>query len=86
MNGTASTHFRILALDSGGIKGAFTAAVLVAGKTTRLRGQDRFDMITGTSTGGILAIGLGWGCAGERFWISARTSASSRISSRRRPQ
>ncbi|MGH8520793.1 MAG: CBASS cGAMP-activated phospholipase [Gammaproteobacteria bacterium] len=57
----ATVHpFRILALDGGGIKGTFTAAVLAAWeRDTGLRVVDRFDLIAGTSTGGILAIGLG---------------------------
>jgi len=60
--------FRILALDGGGIKGAFTAAVLAAWeKDTNLQVQDHFDLITGTSTGGILAIGLGLGLSGEKM-------------------
>ncbi|WP_277983574.1 CBASS cGAMP-activated phospholipase [Sphingomonas faeni] len=54
--------FRILALDGGGIKGAFTAAVLASLEAkTGKRASDHFDLITGTSTGGILAIGLGLG-------------------------
>jgi predicted acylesterase/phospholipase RssA len=56
------TSFRILALDGGGIKGTFTAAVLAQLQT--LSGQPvgpHFDLIAGTSTGGILAIGLGLG-------------------------
>ena len=54
--------FRILALDGGGIKGAFTAAALATlEKETGLKAVDHFDLITGTSTGGILAIGLGLG-------------------------
>jgi len=54
--------FRILALDGGGIKGAFTASVLAT--LEELLGDsvsEQFDMIAGTSTGGILAIGLGMG-------------------------
>lgn len=54
--------FRILSLDGGGIKGTFTASVLT--KLEEDTGQaivDHFDLITGTSTGGILAIGLGLG-------------------------
>ena len=60
--------FRILALDGGGIKGAFTAAVLAAWEQdTSLRVQDHFDLITGTSTGGILAIGLGLGLSAREM-------------------
>jgi uncharacterized protein len=54
--------YRILSLDGGGIKGTFTAAVLAAlEEATGLAVVDHFDLITGTSTGGILAIGLGLG-------------------------
>jgi len=54
--------FRILSLDGGGIRGAFTAAVLAHWEeSTGLRIADHFDLIAGTSTGGILAIGLGLG-------------------------
>lgn len=54
--------FRILSLDGGGIKGTFTAAVLAAWeKDTGLRVAEHFDLIAGTSTGGLLAIGLGLG-------------------------
>ena len=52
--------FRILCLDGGGIRGAFTAAVLkYLEDATGYRVFDHFDLIAGTSTGGILAIGLG---------------------------
>lgn len=54
--------FRILSLDGGGIKGAFTASVLATlEEDTGQAVVDHFDLITGTSTGGILAIGLGLG-------------------------
>ncbi|MEP3476417.1 MAG: CBASS cGAMP-activated phospholipase [Hyphomicrobiales bacterium] len=54
--------FRILSLDGGGIKGAFTASVLAQLEAdTGHSVIDHFDLITGTSTGGILAIGLGMG-------------------------
>jgi len=54
--------FRILCLDGGGIKGTFTAAVLAHWEnTTGMSIVDHFDLIAGTSTGGILAIGLGLG-------------------------
>lgn len=54
--------FRILALDGGGIKGAFTASVLTTLEHA-LGGPvvSQFDLVAGTSTGGILAIGLGMG-------------------------
>jgi uncharacterized protein len=61
------TTFRILALDGGGIKGTFTASVLanweeqLKDKHAGLSLVDHFDLIAGTSTGGILAIGLGAG-------------------------
>jgi patatin-like phospholipase/acyl hydrolase len=68
MSSVTTSTFRILALDGGGIKGAFTAAVLAAWeKDTGLRVQDHFDLITGTSTGGILAIGLGLGLSGQEM-------------------
>jgi patatin-like phospholipase/acyl hydrolase len=52
--------FRILALDGGGIKGVFTAAFLAEIEhMTGKRVADHFDLIAGTSTGGIIAIGLG---------------------------
>ncbi len=51
--------FKILSLDGGGIKGLY-AAQLLAGieqKTGKLSG-DYFDMICGTSTGGLIALGI----------------------------
>jgi len=64
--GSDGVSFRILALDGGGLKGAFTASVLAAWeKQTGMRIVDHFDMIAGTSTGGILAIGLGLGLSGQ---------------------
>jgi hypothetical protein len=54
--------FRILSLDGGGIMGAFTASVLAPlEKATGQRIADHFDLITGTSTGGLIAIALGLG-------------------------
>ena len=66
--------FRILSLDGGGIKGTFTAAVLAQlEEMTGKRVADHFDLITGTSTGGIIAIALGLGVpAGEllEFYVT----------------
>jgi hypothetical protein len=53
---------RILAIDGGGIRGVFPAAFLASleEKCGRPIGE-YFDLIAGTSTGGIIAIGLGMG-------------------------
>jgi len=54
--------FRVLSLDGGGIKGLFPASFLATiEKTSGKRIRDYFDLIVGTSTGGILALGLGLG-------------------------
>ncbi len=57
-----TNSFQILSLDGGGIKGLFSAAVLA--KWEEDLGcliSDHFDLIVGTSTGGIIALGLGLG-------------------------
>jgi len=52
----------ILSLDGGGIKGIFSAAVLANIEDDHsIRIIDHFDLIVGTSTGGIIAIALGLG-------------------------
>ncbi|MCG7597158.1 CBASS cGAMP-activated phospholipase [Mycobacterium sp. PSTR-4-N] len=58
----ADDRFRILALDGGGVRGAFTAAVLAEfEERTNTTCAERFDLITGTSTGGLLALALAMG-------------------------
>ena len=62
--------FRILSLDGGGIKGIFPAAVLSCLEQEYLEGKsvgDYFDLIAGTSTGGILALGLGAGLTADEI-------------------
>jgi len=59
-------NFRILALDGGGLRGTFTAAVLAQWDDMLKSGGgnnlvSHFDLVAGTSTGAILAIGLGLG-------------------------
>jgi predicted acylesterase/phospholipase RssA len=61
-------RFRILSLDGGGIKATFTAAVLAEfERVTNKRVGEHFDLIAGTSTGGILAIALGLGRQAEQI-------------------
>lgn len=74
-DGTIQTHrtplpwpkdkpFRILSIDGGGICGILPASVLAELEARYLNGQpigDYFDLIAGTSTGGIIALGLAHG-------------------------
>lgn len=54
--------FQVLALDGGGAKALFTAHVLARLEADLgVRVTDHFDLIAGTSAGGILALGLGAG-------------------------
>lgn len=60
-------RFRVLSLDGGGVKGAYTASVLrtlesLTGKSI----SEHFDLITGTSTGGIIAVAIGLGVPLDR--------------------
>lgn len=64
---------QVLALDGGGLKGLYTASVIKA-----LEDQlghsicDHFDIVTGTSTGGLIALALSQGKSGEdiqRFYL-----------------
>lgn len=50
---------KILSIDGGGIRGIIPAMVLAAIKEeTEVATAKNFDLIAGTSTGGILALGL----------------------------
>ena len=65
--------FRILSLDGGGIMGAFSASALATfERVTGRRIVEHFDLITGTSTGGIIAIGLAMGASPRRSARSPR--------------
>jgi predicted acylesterase/phospholipase RssA len=51
--------FRILSLDGGGLKGLFTAKLLAElERDLDVQIGDYFDLITGTSTGAIIALGV----------------------------
>ncbi|MGB8801412.1 MAG: CBASS cGAMP-activated phospholipase [Candidatus Acidiferrales bacterium] len=57
------SSFRILSIDGGGIKGTYPAAFLAALEEHLPVDSvaDYFDLIAGTSVGGIIALGLGLG-------------------------
>jgi uncharacterized protein len=57
-------RFRILSIDGGGIRGILPASILAEFERQYLGGNsagDYFDLIAGTSTGGIIALGLSIG-------------------------
>lgn len=58
--------FRILAIDGGGIRGAFVASFLAeAERKLGRRVSEHFDLLAGTSTGGIIATALAMGISAE---------------------
>ncbi|MGY0479751.1 patatin-like phospholipase family protein [Mycobacteroides abscessus] len=60
--GPRPERFQVLALDGGGAKALFTAHVLARlEQDLGVRITDSFDLIAGTSAGGIVALGLGAG-------------------------
>lgn len=68
-----SLAFNILALDGGGIKGLHSAAMLAhVEEDLACNITDHFDLITGTSTGAIIAMALGLGMRPKeivRFYV-----------------
>lgn len=60
--------FKILSIDGGGIKGLYSATVLarLEEKAEKLSG-DCFDLICGTSTGGLIALGIALGKPAEEL-------------------
>lgn len=57
-----SSTFRVLSLSGGGIRGVYTASFLA--KVEDLTGKriaDHFDLVVGTSTGGLIALAMGLG-------------------------
>jgi hypothetical protein len=67
-------RFQVLALDGGGVRGIFTAALLAGLEEDTGRAVlDHFDLVVGTSTGGIVALGLGAGLTPRQildFYVS----------------
>ena len=68
-NCMAGRPFRVLSLDGGGMRGTYTATYLASFAATFARRRDvpaidvgaAFDLIVGTSTGGIIACALAFG-------------------------
>lgn len=59
---------KILSLDGGGIKGVFAAAFLeTIEEATGKRIAEHFDLMAGTSTGGIIVLGLGLGMSAKEI-------------------
>jgi patatin-like phospholipase/acyl hydrolase len=59
---TSPARFQILSLDGGGVKALFSADVLARIEADLgVSVRDTFDLITGTSAGGIIALALGAG-------------------------
>ena len=77
--------FKLLSLDGGGIRGAFIAACLAV--LEKRLGQpvvDYFDLIAGTSTGGIIALSLALGGPAEQIQAFYQTYGA-QIFTRRSP-
>ena len=55
------THFRILTIDGGGIRGLFTLVLLERLRQAQPGFLDKVDFFAGTSTGSIIAMGLAYG-------------------------
>ena len=68
MQTNGSIRFQLLSLDGGGLKGIFSAAYLVEYERMTSRPIfESFDLIAGTSTGGIIALALGLGIPAENI-------------------
>ena len=62
MSNSPQSRFQLLSLDGGGLKGIHTAAFLAEfERATGRPTHESFDLIAGTSTGGIIALALGLG-------------------------
>lgn len=65
---SSDTRFQILSLDGGGVRGVFSAAILAAiEEDHNTEVAAHFDLIAGTSTGGILALALGLGISPKKI-------------------
>lgn len=60
--------FKILSLDGGGIRGIFSAKIILEMARDGHVIGDHFDLISGTSTGGIIALALGLRISPEKIF------------------
>jgi patatin-like phospholipase/acyl hydrolase len=61
--------FKILSLDGGGIRGAFIAAFLAKLQENLEQPLIKyFDLVTGTSTGGLIAVALAMGTEASELY------------------
>jgi len=61
-NASLDRPLQVLCLDGGGLKGLFSAAVLAEIESDHaVKVAEHFDLIVGTSTGGLIALALGAG-------------------------
>jgi patatin-like phospholipase/acyl hydrolase len=71
---SSNSPLQILCLDGGGLKGLFAAAVLAEIEADHaVTVANHFDLIVGTSTGGLIALALGAGLSPTRvvdFYVS----------------
>ena len=71
--------FKILSIDGGGIKGLYSATVLARlEEKSGKKASDCFDMICGTSTGGLIALGVANGKDAEEL-VSLYTNHGNKI-------
>ncbi len=71
----SNKKFKILSIDGGGIKGVFPAYLLMLIESELEKRKDgktkiyqHFDLITGTSTGGIIALALSFGIPAKEIY------------------
>ena len=75
--GDDAKPMRVLALDGGGIRGVISASIVAyLEDQAQCAAADLFDLVVGTSTGGILSLGLTVPDAAGRPKFSARDLAS----------
>lgn len=68
MENNVKKPFKILSIDGGGIKGLYSASVLARiEEKAGIKAGDCFDMICGTSTGGLIALGLAVGKSSQEL-------------------